>query len=66
MKKEKENIVQKTLKSVAMVASESASWFFYEPEVPKKLLNKKNVKKDQQGGLSNVQIFGRKYFIYTY
>lgn len=46
MKKEKENIVQKTLKSVAMVASESASWFFYEPEVPKKLLNKKNVKKD--------------------
>lgn len=46
MKKKKENLVEKTLKSVANMTGQSSSWFFYEPEVPKKLLNKKNIKKD--------------------
>lgn len=46
MKEKKDNLLEKALKTVAKTTSQSASWFFYEPEVPKKLLNKRTTQKD--------------------
>lgn len=41
MKKQKRSFIEKTIRVVAEVSSETASWFaFYEPKLPEKLVKK--------------------------
>lgn len=45
MKNKSNNMIGKVIKAVAMTASESASSFFYEPQIPEKLIKEKQARK---------------------